>query len=98
MKLARSLLLLLLAAVLALLFALNVVEVRRATLEFEDGVAADVSLTGRALRPPFVEVWQQEGEGRALDVLRRADRDAADMEIRWSPNGEKPAVLGASER
>jgi two-component system NtrC family sensor kinase len=98
MKLARSIILLLLAAFLALLFALNVVEVRRATLEFEDGLVADVALTGRALRPAFVEVWQQEGSARALDVLHRADVDAADIEMRWSPDNEPHAVLGAADR
>ncbi len=98
MKLARSIILLLLAAFLALLAALNIVEVRRASIEFDDGIADDMALTGRALRPAVVEVWQNEGAARALDVLHRADVDAADMEIRWMLENETPIVLGPADR
>jgi signal transduction histidine kinase len=108
MVLARRIVLLVLAMFLALLGVLGYFEARRAVRAYDAGVAADLALTGRALRPSFAEVWDVEGEARALAVLGRAATDIAHVRIGWTPlrdaegagglSAEQVAALGRDEQ
>ncbi|MEO6572626.1 MAG: HAMP domain-containing protein, partial [Polyangiaceae bacterium] len=92
MKLARKIILLLLTTLLVLFGALAYLEARRAVSEYDARLRAELTMTGRALRPAVGEVWQVEGESRALAVLERANADNARVNIRWTRG---PTATGA---
>jgi signal transduction histidine kinase len=98
MKLARTIILLMLAAFLLLLTGLGWLEGAEAIGEYRAREIAELKLTGRALRPSFDEVHKVEGEARALDLVARADSDLSIAHIRWVSFDElaKPST-GATE-
>jgi signal transduction histidine kinase len=83
MKLARTIVLLMLAAFLLLLAGLGWLEGAEAIREYRAREIAELELTGRALRPSFDEVHRVEGEARALALVARADSDLSIAHIRW---------------
>lgn len=98
MKLARKIILLLLTTLLVLFGALAYLEARRAVSEYDARVRSELAMTGRALRPAVAEVWQVEGETRALAVLERANADNARINLRWTRGPEVPqAALAKGE-
>ncbi|HEY2510323.1 MAG TPA: ATP-binding protein [Polyangiaceae bacterium] len=85
MKLARTIILLMLATFLLLLSALGWLEGSEAIHDYRARAVAELKLTGRALRPSFDEVFRVEGEMRALALVARAESDLTIAHIRWAP-------------
>lgn len=83
MKLARKLVLLLLVPFLLLTVVLGVLAARREAEVYRGQVADDLRITGDALRATLSEVWRNEGQARALEVLARSDERLPDVKIRW---------------
>ncbi len=83
MKLARKIMLLMVATFVCVLAVLGWIESRRAIDEYRARVASELVLTGRALRAPLGEVLEVEGESRALKLVEKADNDITRMNIRW---------------
>ena len=83
MKLARKIVLFVLAAFLTLLGALGYFEARHAVREYDRHVTDDLAATGRAVRPSFNEVWRVEGEARALALLERTDAEIRSVHVAW---------------
>jgi len=91
MRLARKIIVLLLALFLGLVATLGYVEARRAVRDYHTLVASELAITGRALRAPLAEVMHVEGGEAAQRLLERADADIAHITLRWVPRG---AALG----
>ncbi len=95
MKLARKIILVLLATFLALAAVLGTFEARRAMSDEDARVRAELVSVALALRPAFLEVRSVEGEARALEMLESANRDDVEPELRFSvAPGEDPAFAG----
>ncbi|HEX4515749.1 MAG TPA: hypothetical protein VH054_19510, partial [Polyangiaceae bacterium] len=83
MKLARKIIMLVLATFIGVLAVLGWVESNRAVAEYRARTTSELGLTGRALRAPFAEVFDVEGEARALKLLETADADNTNVTMRW---------------
>ena len=89
MKLARKIIVLVLATFIGVLSVLGWVESRRAVAEYRTRAASELRLTGRALRAPIAEVLEVEGEARALKLLETADADQSNISMRWVHTSEE---------
>ncbi len=98
MKLARRIILLMLATFLGVLATLGYFESRRAVRDYRELVASELAITGRALRAPLLEVLDVEGDARALKLLEIADADITHMEIHWSSRETPSRHIGAVEQ
>ncbi len=86
MKLARKIIALLLATFLVLLITLGYFETLRASRDYRQLVTADLTTTGRSLRPAFREVCGAEGIDRAVQIVQRdGTAETPNVQIRWSP-------------
>ncbi len=97
MKLARKITLLFLVPFLALLLALGYRTTQREVAIYEAQVAADLSITAKALRPSFTEVLRVDGEARALELLAVSDRRLDDMTVRWVRRGPEAQLANAGD-
>jgi len=73
MKVARKITIALFLATVLALVLVGGVGARREIALYEASMADDASLIGRTMRPAFLEVWDVEGEERALALLETAD-------------------------
>jgi len=85
LKLARKIIALLLATFLVLLITLGYFETLRASRDYRQLVTADLTTTGRSLRPAFREVCGVEGVDRAVQIVARDGNETPNVQIRWSP-------------
>jgi signal transduction histidine kinase len=95
MKLARKIILMMMAAFLGLLVTLGFVEIRRALDDDQALVVSELTLTGHALRAPLAEMLAVEGETRARELLARADTEIANSEIVWVAASALESTLAA---
>lgn len=94
MKLARRITLLFLLPFIVLVAGLGYRAANREIGIYESQVAADLKVTGRAIRPIFAAIWVREGQERALDLLATVDADLPEMKVRWvaeEPDTSRPA-------
>jgi signal transduction histidine kinase len=94
MKLARKIVLVMLATFLGVFGVLGYLDASRAVRESHTRAAHDLATTGRALAPALSEVSAVEGGMRARQLLDHADADLKGIQLRWRPLDE----LGADQR
>lgn len=83
MRFARKLVLALWLAIL-LVFLLNgFVRYRREVELLEDDIQRDHEVMGRGLGAAVAELWEDEGQARALNIVERANRRESSVQIRW---------------
>jgi len=85
MKLARKIVLVMLASFLGVFAVLGYVDATRVVRESHTRAAHDLATTGHALGPALSEVSAVEGGMRARQLLDRADADLQEIQIRWRP-------------
>ena len=83
MKVARNFTLALIAGILMTLAASVVVRVKREQTLFEQDVARDSLVLGRALGHAVERTWQTRGEAEALELMHYAAAQESHLEIRW---------------
>jgi signal transduction histidine kinase len=94
MKLARKIVLVMLATFLGVFAVLGYFDASRVVRESHTRVAHDLATTGHALSPALAEVSAVEGGVRARQLLDRADADLEAIQVRWRSLEE----LGSSQR
>jgi len=83
MKLSRKLTLMLMAGMGVVLGVNAWVRLEREFSLFETDVIRDHRVMGRGLRAAITEIWIQDGEARALDLLERTNVRESEVVIRW---------------
>ena len=83
MKVARNFTLALIAGILVTIAASVVVRVKREQTLFEQDVARDSLVLGRALGHAVERTWQTRGEAEALELMHYAAEQEGHLEIRW---------------
>ena len=83
MKLAFKLIFALVLGVVALLVVEAYSSVAREDEQFEQDMARELDVVGRALAVLLQDAWERQGRDHALALLERVDREQADMAIRW---------------
>ena len=83
MQLARKLSLGLFLGVLVVFAVSAYLRLRKETTLLENGMRQNQQLIATTLAAALDEVWRAEGEGRVLDLVRRADAARSDLYIRW---------------
>jgi len=98
MKLARKIILMMVATFLALLVLFGYREAKLAVRDYDARVTEAMAITGRALRPSFAEVGRVEGHARALDLLARSGEEIQHSHVRWERSRIRwvPASAGGS--
>jgi two-component system NtrC family sensor kinase len=94
-KLARKIILMMMAAFIGLLVTLGYFDVQRATHEYQALVASELELTGHALRAPLAEVLAVDGPARAQQIFSQADTAIARSAIHWVPPAAMTETLAA---
>jgi len=84
LKLARKLMVAVLATIAAVFAVRGMLRVRRDQAAGRENLRAGHALLGRALRAALVEIWHNEGRERALTMLRSTDIGVAGVELRWT--------------
>ena len=88
----------LIVAIFAVMTFNSYLRVQRAIAYFEADRQADEHLLGRVLGAAVRTVWENDGEERARDIVRRADDSVNEVRIRWvwldahGDPGELPVV------
>ena len=102
MKLARKIILMMMAAFFGLLAALGYFDVQRAIHEYHSLVASELTLAGHALRAPLAEVLAAFGQARARRIFSEEDAAIAattaattQSTIHWIPPDAMTATLAA---
>ena len=85
MKLARKIVLVMLATFLGVFAVLGYFDAMRVVRESHTRAAHDLATTGHALGPALAEVSAVEGGMRARQLLDRADADLQTIQFRWRP-------------
>lgn len=83
MKVARKFTLAVIAAILVVLSTSVVVRVNREQTAFEQDVARDSRVLGRALGHAVERTWQTRGEEEALELIRYATEQESHLDMRW---------------
>jgi signal transduction histidine kinase len=88
MKLARKIVLVMLATFLGVFAVLGYFDATRVVRESHTRAAHDLATTGHALGPALAEVSAVEGGMRARQLLDHADADLKTLQLRWRPLDE----------
>jgi len=83
MRLVSKLTLLLMMGICAVLFIDGYLSVQRELDLFDHDMAGDAQLYGRALALTAAEVWDTQGESKALAAIEKATSKRGQMRIRW---------------
>jgi signal transduction histidine kinase len=83
MRLARKLMIGVLATIAAVFTVRGIMRVRREVAGAEANLRARHALLGRAMRAATFEIWRNEGRDRALALLRSTDSGVAGIDVRW---------------
>jgi signal transduction histidine kinase len=83
MKFARKLVLTLWLGILAVYLVNGFDRFRREANLFETDMQRDHSVMGRGLGGAVAEVWEQQGQATAFDLVERANQRENDILIRW---------------
>jgi two-component system, NtrC family, sensor kinase len=83
MKLAPKITILILMPFVVLLVVLGFRATRREVMIYQTEIARDLTLTARALRVPFAEVWRLEGQAVAERLLAGVEPEPGGMTVRW---------------
>ncbi len=95
MKLARKIILMMMAAFLGLQATLGYFDIRRAVERYQVQVASELTRTGHALRAPLREVLAVDGRERAQQVFSQADADVEHGTVHWIPPDQMTTTLAA---
>ena len=90
MKLARKIVLVMLATFLGVFAVVGYFDAMHVVRESRTRAAHDLATTGHALGPALAEVSAVEGGARARQLLERADVDLRTIQFRWRPLDEFP--------
>jgi len=83
MRVAQKLLLAFLASGVPVIALSTYWTVRQQVERYESDVLADHTSMGRALRPALVELWEKDGEERALALVETSDRRSGTVDVHW---------------
>ena len=83
MRLAVKFVLVFLAGTVTVLLVYGVFAVERERALFENDVERDTRLVGRSIRIAVLDVWSEQGQAKALQLIEDFNRQEPDLEVRW---------------
>lgn len=72
-----------LLGIVTLLIIDGIISVRREVALFDDDMARDGLLLGRTMKELIATTWEHDGMEEALELIREANKDEHEVEIRW---------------
>jgi two-component system NtrC family sensor kinase len=83
MKLTIKIMSLIFLGITALLIADGYISVGREINLFDNDMKQNASLLGNTVKELTLSTWQQAGQDRALELIKKVDREENHMRIRW---------------